>query len=66
MDQASCAEDKEKMQNCGIMQSLDAMRSYSLWASSLANSTEKFFIEQRKHFHLHMQYLKDQIKDFDN
>jgi len=50
LNQVSTPGDKAKMKQLGINESLQAIRSYSFWASSLANSTERLCHDQRQHY----------------
>ena len=61
LNQVSTRGDKAKMKHLGINESLQAMRSYSFWASSLANSTERFCRDQRQHYLEILQSLEDKV-----
>jgi len=61
LNQVSTQGDKAKMKRLGINESLLAMRSYSFWASSLANSTERLCRDQRQHYLEILQSLEDKV-----
>jgi len=60
-DQASTSKDKAKMKRLGINESLRAMRSYFLWASALANSTEKLCRGQREYYLTILKSWEDKV-----
>ena len=61
LNQVSTPGDKAKMKELGINESLQGMRSYSFWASSLANSTERLCRDQRQHYQEVLQSLEDKV-----
>jgi len=61
LNQVSTPEDTATMEHLGIQESLQAMRSYSLWASALANSTEKLCRGQHDHYVKKLQSLRSKV-----
>jgi len=61
LNQVSTLEDTATMEHLGIHESLQAMRSYSLWASALANSTEKLCRGQHDHYVKKLQSLRSKV-----
>jgi len=61
LNQVSTPGDKAKMKELGINESLQAIRSYSFWASSLANSTERLCRDQRQHYLEVLQSLEEKV-----
>jgi len=61
LNQVSTPGDKAKMKRLEINESLQAMRSYSLWASSIDNSTNRLCRDQRQHYFEILQSLEDKV-----
>ena len=66
LNQVSTPEDKAKMKELGVNESLQAIRSYSFWASSLANSTERVCREQRQQYLENLQSLEQRCAELED
>lgn len=54
------------MKELGVNESLQAIRSYSFWASSLANSTERVCREQRQQYLENLQSLEQRCAELED